>query len=219
MFANKPLHWHAVYMNADPEVGQPPTHVGDRVIDGPVLKALAHPLRVQLLDILSQHGPQTASSIGKRLGESSGATSYHLRQLARHGLVREVPDRGSVRERWWERTPGALTISTPGAEQDPAVREAARQVSSYFERGRAESLAAFMASDTTALPDEWSQAATISTLNAYFTADQLKALTRDMEAVLREKLETYRNDPGTPGARPVQVHFNAFPLIDTQEPA
>ncbi|WP_442860652.1 winged helix-turn-helix domain-containing protein [Arthrobacter sp. zg-Y895] len=53
-----------------------------------VLKALAHPLRAQLLDTLSQYGPQTASSMGKRVGESRGATSYHLRKLARHGLVR-----------------------------------------------------------------------------------------------------------------------------------
>ena len=190
---------------------------GDRILDGAVLKALAHPLRVQLLEILSQYGPQTASSIGKRVGESSGATSYHLRQLARHGLVREVPDRGTGRERWWERPRGALTISTPNPEQAPAVREAARQVNRNIERGRAESLAAFMASDLADLPDEWADASIISTLNARLTADQLKALADEMEAVLREKLDAYRSEPGAPGARPVQVHFNAFPLIDLQE--
>ena len=204
-------------MTAESEPGQQPSRAGDRVLDGPVLKALAHPLRVQLLDILSQYGPQTASTIGKRIGESSGTTSYHLRQLARHGLVREVADRGSGRERWWERPRGALTLNTTNSEQDPAVREAARQVNRHFVRGRAEALAAFTASDPSALPDGWADAVMISTLNAHFTAEQLAGLTRDMETILREKLETYRSEPGTPGARPVQLHFNAFPLIDPQE--
>jgi DNA-binding transcriptional ArsR family regulator len=204
-------------MTTDSQPEPSPIQDGDRILEGPVLKALAHPLRVQLLQVLSQYGPQTASSIGKRLGESSGATSYHLRQLARHGLVREITNRGSGRERWWERTRGALTINAP-TKQDPAVREAVRQVSRTFERGRAELLATFMESDLSAMPPEWAEAPVISTFNAHFTADQLEAFTRDMETVLREKLETYRSDPKTPGARPVQLHFNAFPLIDTQEP-
>ena len=204
-------------MTADPLPEKQPTRDGDRVLDGPVLKALAHPLRVQLLDILSQYGPQTASSMGKRVGESSGATSYHLRQLARHGLVREIENRGSGRERWWERPRGALTVSTSSSEQDPAVREAARQVNRHFVQGRAEALAAFAASNPSELPAEWVDAAMLSTLNAQLTADQLQQFTREMEAILREKLEAYRSEPGTPGARPVQLHFNAFPLIDFQE--
>ena len=204
-------------MTADPLPEKQPTRDGDRVLDGPVLKALAHPLRVQLLDILSQYGPQTASSMGKRVGESSGATSYHLRQLARHGLVREIENRGSGRERWWERPRGALTVSTSSSEQDPAVREAARQVNRHFVQGRAEALAAFTASNPSELPAEWVDAAMLSTLNAQLTADQLQQFTREMEAILREKLEAYRSEPGTPGARPVQLHFNAFPLIDFQE--
>ncbi|WP_394249382.1 helix-turn-helix domain-containing protein [Arthrobacter pityocampae] len=189
----------------------------NRILDGAALKALAHPLRVQLLEVLSSYGPQTACSIGKRVGESSGSTSYHLRQLARHGLVREVPDRGSARERWWERPSGSLTLSTPELEQDPTTREATRQVNRQFERGRSEALATFMASGCESVPPEWADAAVIATMNAYLTPAQLAALTRDMSTILREKLDAYRSEPGTPGTRPVQVHFNAFPLIDPQE--
>lgn len=204
-------------MTAESVSQKHPSRDGDRILDGPVLKALAHPLRVQLLDILSQYGPQTASSMGKRLGESSGATSYHLRQLARHGLVREVENRGSGRERWWERPRGALTVNTSISEQDPAVREAARQVNRHFVQGRAEALAAFVASNPSDLPAEWADAAMLGTLNAQLTADQLRELTREMEVILREKLDAYRSEPGTAGARAVQLHFNAFPLIDFQE--
>ena len=197
--------------------GAPHTGDGNRVLDGAALKALAHPLRIQLLEVLSSYGPQTASSIGKRVGESSGATSYHLRQLARHGLVREVADRGSARERWWERPRGSLTLSTPELEQDPTTREASRQVNRQFERGRSEALATFMASGSESIPPEWADAAVIATMNAHLTADQLAALARDMSEILREKLDAYRSEPGTPATRPVQIHFNAFPLIDPQE--
>ena len=61
----------------------------DRVLDTGALRALAHPLRVRIYDILSQYGPQTASSLAERLGESTGSTSYHLRALAKHDLIHE----------------------------------------------------------------------------------------------------------------------------------
>ena len=84
-----------------------------RVLDAGALRALAHPLRVEIYDILSQYGPQTASSLAARLGESSGSTSYHLRALAKHDLIREAEGRGSGRERWWERPPGSVTFANP----------------------------------------------------------------------------------------------------------
>ena len=65
-------------------------HNEDRVLDSGALRALAHPLRVQIYDILSQYGPQTASSLAERLGESTGSTSYHLRALAKQDLIREA---------------------------------------------------------------------------------------------------------------------------------
>lgn len=64
--------------------------------------AMAHPLRLQILGLLVE-GPSTASRLGRRLGESSGSMSYHLRVLARAGAIVEDPDRGTQRERWWRR--------------------------------------------------------------------------------------------------------------------
>src|SRR3712207_9501706 len=57
--------------------------------------------RSALLGLLRSEGPSTASKLGQRLGESSGSTSYHLRQLAALGFVEEVPGQGTARERWW----------------------------------------------------------------------------------------------------------------------
>lgn len=73
------------------------------------LRALAHPLRLQLLEVLHVEGPATASQLGRRLGESSGATSYHLRALHRAGMIEEADQRNG-RERWWQRVPERLMI-------------------------------------------------------------------------------------------------------------
>ena len=69
-----------------------------RVHDPSVLRALAHPLRGRLLGLLRTEGPSTATRLGQQLGESSGATSYHLRQLEAYGFVGEARREG--RERW-----------------------------------------------------------------------------------------------------------------------
>ena len=61
---------------------------GTRQVSLDALRALAHPLRVQLFSALTSFGPATASALAARLGESSGSTSYHLRQLEKHGFVR-----------------------------------------------------------------------------------------------------------------------------------
>ncbi|RGA06403.1 ArsR family transcriptional regulator [Microbispora triticiradicis] len=71
------------------------------VLDAKGLRALAHPVRVQLVGLLRKHGPSTATRLAERLGVNSGTASYHLRQLAAAGFVEEDTGRGNARERWW----------------------------------------------------------------------------------------------------------------------
>lgn len=71
------------------------------VLDAKGLRALAHPLRVQLVEVLRSHGPSTATRLAERLGVNSGTASYHLRQLGAAGFVEEDAERGNARERWW----------------------------------------------------------------------------------------------------------------------
>jgi DNA-binding transcriptional ArsR family regulator len=79
------------------------------------LRGLVHPLRVRLLNLLERDGPATASQLARRIGESSGATSYHLRVLAEHGFIAEDSERGNARDRWWV----ALHRSTNFTFRDP----------------------------------------------------------------------------------------------------
>ena len=73
--------------------------------------AMAHPLRLEIIGLLVD-GPATASMLARRLGESSGSTSYHLRVLARAGAVVEDPELGTRRERWWRRPDPFVLIPT-----------------------------------------------------------------------------------------------------------
>src|SRR5262245_33640111 len=85
------------------------------------VRALAHPLRLELLDMLRFDGPSTATLLARRTGESSGATSYHLRQLARYGYVEEAPATGGGRERWWRYRERRL-VTTGGEPEATSLR-------------------------------------------------------------------------------------------------
>lgn len=104
------------------------------VEDLDTLKAVSHPLRMQLLGELRRGGPATASELGRRLGESSGSTSYHLRQLERFGLVGDAAEQPSGRERRWRALhdmtsfPSALAELDGGREYVDAVRRRQEQV-------------------------------------------------------------------------------------------
>ena len=181
--------------------------------DAQLLRALAHPLRIRLIGTLHRDGPATASELARRLGESSGATSYHLRQLEKHDLVREVKGRGTARERWWERRPGG--IATPDARvfaPGSAERLATQLITNEWERGRQQNYHEFLAEGEGAFGREWIDAATSDTVNLRLTADELRAVARDVEVVVQGYIDRFRGNP-SPGARPVQLHLNAFPLV------
>jgi DNA-binding transcriptional ArsR family regulator len=92
---------------------------------------LAHPVRFRIWELLRE-GPATASQLGRRLGESRGSASYHLRLLARAGMIEEDESRGTRRERWWCR-PEASAVSIPGpGPEGRAVHD--RMLAVFFAR-------------------------------------------------------------------------------------
>lgn len=185
----------------------------DHVIPSASLKSLAHPLRVRIYDELSAYGPLTASGLAERLGESSGATSYHLRQLERTGLVREDTTRGKGRERWWERTPGSIAI--PDARSLPpgsAERLAVKLVEDEWFRSRERNFHEYVAEGDQVFGADWLDIATSDTINLRLTPEQLHGLVTDIDVVLAKYIDAYKTTP-TPGSRPVQIQINAFPLV------
>ncbi|MFJ4713855.1 ArsR/SmtB family transcription factor [Streptomyces sp. NPDC088785] len=89
------------------------------VLDAEGLRALAHPVRVQLVGLLRKHGPSTATRLAERLGVNSGTASYHLRRLGAAGFVEEDTGRGNGRERWWRSVHRTIWFN----DRDLAARE------------------------------------------------------------------------------------------------
>src|SRR5262245_48344790 len=88
----------------------PPQDRGHRNVDARSLRAIAHPLRVRIMELLWLDGPATATGLGGRLAESSGTVSWHLRNLAEHGFIEEDTERGTKRERWWRLKHRSMTV-------------------------------------------------------------------------------------------------------------
>lgn len=184
----------------------------DRTLDPAALKGLAHPIRMQIFDALAIHGCATASGLAERLDESTGTTSYHLRQLERCGLVREVEGRGTARERWWERVPGPITVHSSAVGDAPSAKAAASSVLRHWEESRTQLLHQYLDCADEIFGDDWLEAATVATVNLRLTADQLQEVTASWHRWAAENLTPLRGQ-AAPGSRPVQIHFNAFPVL------
>lgn len=183
-----------------------------RIIDSGALKALAHPLRVRMYDILSQFGPQTASSLAELTGESSGSTSYHLRALAKHDLIREVDGRGTARERWWERPRGGISFTNPDAMKTPSGKAATQVVMTEFLNRRHQQLMRYVA-ETIRDPEGHDEESMISTATTPMTVAQTAELIADIQAVIDAAADKYRGQEGE-GVRPVSIRTDIFPLPD-----
>jgi DNA-binding transcriptional ArsR family regulator len=89
------------------------------------LKLLANPMRYRMMDRLRQ-GPATSTTLARVLGLNTGVTSYHLRQMAKHGFIEEVPELSRGRERWWRARPLDLRFprrSEQSEEMRPVMDE------------------------------------------------------------------------------------------------
>ncbi len=172
--------------------------------DPRALRGIAHPVRMRLIGLLRREGPLTATRAGQLLGESSGTCSFHLRQLAKYGMVEEAGG-GQGREKPWRAT--AMSTSWPSLPDTPEATAATQLLTTVV----AERYLALMRAWIAASPDqpaEWRQAAEIGDSIAYLTADELARLVRDMRALV----EPYHDRPTRPpGARAVSVLHVAVP--------
>ena len=198
-------------MSEDTPAGSSESPRADRVLDPGALRALAHPLRVKIYDILSQYGPQTASSLAARLGESSGSTSYHLRALAKHELIQERAEQGSGRERWWERPVGGVSFANAEAMKTPSGRAATQIVMNEFFKIRHDQLMDFIERGLAEQESEWQEASMISTATARLTPAQSRELSTKIMALIDDAVETYRTQTGE-DVRPVTIRADVFPL-------
>jgi len=191
---------------------------GDRpreVSDPGALKALGHPLRQQILRSLRRDGPATATTLAAALGENTGATSYHLRQLAEHGFIEDVPERSRGRVRWWRARPQDLRFLPRSALTEDA-RVALDQLAELNAVEDDQALARFQKQRDGM--GRWGDALLFSRSALRLAPEELLAFWEEyMALVLRyrgDDAEAREVDPAPEDARRVLVRFLAFPDVD-----
>jgi DNA-binding transcriptional ArsR family regulator len=174
------------------------------------LRTLSHPTRLRMLRLLRLEGPATATRLAQQLKLNTGATSYHLRQLAEHGFIEEDTARGDARDRWWraahESTHAVLTAcSDDEAETNEAYL---RSVTLLY----TETLMQY-ADERRYLPLPWQEASTTSDWLLRLTPTRAEQLLDALVQVIEQWTE--EDDPEAEGVASFVVNLNAFPRPGT----
>ncbi len=189
--------------------GWTPDPEKDLILDARSMRAVAHPLRIRIMGILRLEGPQTSTTLATKLGLNSGATSYHLRQLADHGLILEAPELGTGRERWW-RVPTRSTYMDRAHLDEEGIEVSAtylRAIGLYY----AEHLQRAI-EEAVVQPEEWRPATTFSDYAFCLTPEEANRMLTELRGVM-ERYRPYRgvdDTPGPVGAEVFQVLVHAF---------
>ena len=178
------------------------------VSDARTLRALAHPVRIALLEALVFGGAMTATEVGERIGESPTTCSFHLRQLAKYGFVEEAGG-GKGRARPWKLTTIGFSLTASDPESELAaisllrlLRE--RQLDRY--RTWLETRASY--------PRRWRAAADDSEYIFYLTVEELEQLNADLSAMLVPRFRERLADPSQrpAGSVPVELLLFSYPV-------
>jgi DNA-binding transcriptional ArsR family regulator len=177
-----------------------------RVTDLDSLKAVAHPLRARLLAALRIDGPATATELARRLGESSGATSYHLRQLARYDFIEEDPEQPNARDRRWRAAHRYTSWLDSDFETEPEGREATHWLRLHQRNAHSRAAERFEEADW---GREWRDASGQSDDFARLTAATLRELQGRIGELIREYAA---RDADAPDAELVAIYYSGYPV-------
>ncbi len=193
---------------------RPTRPTSGRTVGSLTMRAVAHPLRLALLENLAREGPLTATEASGIVNESPAACSFHLRQLAKYGLIEDAGE-SRRRQRPWRLTD--LGQQCIDLQQSSDIELAAGlldqvHVGRYLDRHQAWLRA------RSSLPREWREAAGHSEVLLYVTPQELRALDAEVTAVLRRVADRVAKPPLRPrGSLPIQVLFFAFPVVPTRD--
>jgi hypothetical protein len=177
--------------------------------DPRAMRALAHPLRLKLLELVAREGTLTSTRASELTGESTGSCSFHLRQLAKYGFVEEAPG-GRGRERPWRAA--RLDSRWLSVQSDAESSAAADELSAQLMERDLAALEAYLR-QRHGYPPEWQEAGLMSTSMLFLTAEELQEFADEYMALVRRRLDRTA-DPGLrpEGARAVRAVVFAVPL-------
>ena len=156
------------------------------------------------MQVLGERGPATSAELARVLELNTGATSYHLRELARHGFVEEVPERARGRERWWRAAANDFRFPER-SQQDEQLRSAIDEVTRLSFAADIDAFARYHREAR----GKWADAAAYSRGTIRVTPAELSAFFEEYIALINKYA---RRDEALPrGARVVATRFLAFP--------
>jgi DNA-binding transcriptional ArsR family regulator len=173
-----------------------------QIKDAAVLKAVAHPVRRRLLDVLRVDGPSMPSVLARSTGQAVANVSHHLRVLAEAGLIEEAPELARNRKEHWWRMP-AKSISWNSADFGPEAADAALALG--LQR-QVELISTWLGSPASR-EEPWHDAALSADGFLRLSPAELAEFTAEFLALL----DRYADRPETPDREPVFVIGRAFP--------
>lgn len=181
----------------------------ERVTDPVRIRALAHPLRLQIFDILNERDEITATECAELLGESAASCSFHLRMLEKYGFAERAPARGREKPwraaaRSWDMRPEPGSAVSTRALQELAVLGLDAEwerVRGFFANADQES-------------DEWIQASTFTRSTFWATAEELAQLSRDLQKIT----DRFAGRGADPSKRPEGARFARLVAVANPEP-
>lgn len=185
------------------------------ITDLGTLKALAHPLRMQLYRGLCVARTATASQLAEQVDEAVSLVSYHLRKLAEHGLIEAAdPQSGDARERWWQPASQGVSIRDKDFRDAPERAAAHLAATRLFHRQRSDMYRSYLDERLTWGP-EWNSATSDNESLLRLTAGELAELSVELLALAKkydEKGRAAEAAGDTEGRENVALHALAFPF-------
>jgi DNA-binding transcriptional ArsR family regulator len=178
--------------------------------DAQTMRALSHPVRIDLMEALHLHGPMTATEVGELIGESATTCSFHLRQLSKYGFVEEAGG-GKGRSRPWKMSSIGMRMSS--VHDDPETALAAGALAGMVRDRQLKRYAAWRETRS-AYPQEWQSAANDSDFVAYMTPAELRELNDEISDLLLTRFQDRLADPAKrpAGALPVEMLYMSYPI-------
>lgn len=162
-----------------------PNRLGDiEITDPQAMRALAHPVRLAILDHLRRHGPATATQLAPDVGATPSVTSWHLRHLAGFGLVRDSEPGPDRRQRRWEAAARGFRFEAPLDPADEEGQAAARVLSQQMFRRYADLPSRWADEVGPALDPTWLRLAGLANTRLVVSAEELAAIEDGIERVL-----------------------------------
>lgn len=174
-----------------------------QVTDPHAIRAMAHPLRLDLIELLGTVGPATAAECARRLGSTQANCSYHLRLLAKYGFVEHAEPRGDGREHPWQLT---------DIEQSWSGRDAAaEQLERVFVQREADRIMAWQAA-AAQQPQEWRDVGFVGGATLPLTAEEVASVRDQLAAVIEPYVARLTSRTGWPeGHRFVRIMLAGTP--------